>query len=211
MITPRLFRLELMVAVSVCWLFLQQKSAFSVLSRSLKIFHFCFILIYALIGTAGLHTLIAFCFGNSRFVETFQQSNLLSIPSETLYWIALFYGLIGSVFFFSVLSLCHSSRKGRTVFLLLAASSTVLYPVIMGNLTGTSEILRSSHLSAQGVLIVFAAIAVSGICFYFLPPMSREVLKKTLVAREPLIKAPGMKGMKSEDATHSDKRGLDVS
>ncbi len=177
MITPRLFRLEFAVAVSVCWLLAQRRSHFAHLGGKVALLHCLLILLFAEIGTAGLHSLIWFCSGNAKFLAAFRNPNLLSLPSDAMYWIAAIYGIMCSVFFCAVMSLGMLSRRGRGVFLALVFPSTVLYPVIMGNLTGTSDILTSLEGSPEWIMVAFALVAGCGSAFYYV------IFRKQFTAR----------------------------
>jgi hypothetical protein len=119
LISPRFFRLELAVIVSVWLLYLQHRYRYANWPRLRKFIHFLFILVFAEIGACGLHATITLLFGTSHFLETFRQPNLLFLPPTLMCWLAGTYALAGTVFFVSVMYLGQMNSNGRRVFFVL--------------------------------------------------------------------------------------------
>jgi hypothetical protein len=126
-----------------------------------------FILIFAEIGACGVRAAIKLIFGTSSFLETFQQSNLLFLPPKVMCWVAGVYAIAGTVFFVSVMYVEKMSSRGRRVFFVLVLPCTLLYPVMMGCLTYTSDlILKHSAWVSIGIFTIFAVLAGMSVALF---------------------------------------------
>jgi hypothetical protein len=164
-IRPRFFRLELLVVVSVLIGYLQYRSRYVGWPRLRTFVHFLLILLFAEVGACGLHTAIKLL-RPSMFLEIFGRPNLLFLPSGLMCWLAGAYAIAGSVFIVAVLLLTEMSPKARRIFLVLVGPCTILYPVVMGNLTHTSDMLLRSSWGGVPLLCPFAALAAIGYVYF---------------------------------------------
>jgi hypothetical protein len=172
-ITPRFFRLEAAVMVGVWLLYVQYGHRFANWRRLRKFLHFFFILAFAEIGACGLRVTIDLVFGTSSFLETFRQANLLCLPPGLMCWLAGAYALAGAVFLVAVMFLGELNLKRRGIFFVLVCPCTLLYPLIMANLTQTAGFIsKSSPWSVVGLFGAFVALAAMGIAFFRSNPQS---------------------------------------
>lgn len=118
------------------------------------------------IGAAGLRLAIEFSCANANFFRIFRDPNLLSLSPDSMCWLAGLYAIVGSVFYVAAMFLGELHPKGRTLSLWLAMPCAAFYPVVMGSLTRTVDLMRLSESGPSGIVLAFAAAGGVGVVFY---------------------------------------------
>jgi len=165
-------KLEFAAIVAVIILLTRLRPRLAKVPFLLKVAHFTFVCIFAVIGIDGFNVLLLACIDSNKYIEVISHPNPFGMSVSSFKYVGYEFAAVGSVLCLAALRLGALKNWGRKTLICLALPYSLSYSYVMFTIYNSAQLPGADHL-VKVITIILSMASIFAVGFYVSKPVAK--------------------------------------